>query len=859
MWLLSSGHEHGNGTASDDNPIGRRPDHPDSGSDPSQEDDFHTSRNPVNWPIRVGLVPEPTAYPQRRSLSDVLDEALSGFGAPTAHQVLSGESGVGKTQLAAHHTRFLRDHPVPNQRPEVLLWADAATRDGVVFAYAQAARRLFARVPDDPELAAGQFLSWLHDPVDAEDRRWLVVWDDLTDPAEVEDLWPPSDRERGRTVVTTRHHRHRGHGRHTPGTDTSGINTPGAIAPGADTPSPRPQSSSHGSSPTPALDLHGRRLVTVREFTGPEADGYLHAALVEAGIGHTPDELRSLAAALGHLPLALSQAVAYMADLQLSPAAYLALFQRRMAERRESFPRWDTGSPVAATWELAVERADAHRPEGVARPLMGLIALLDSAATPEQVIVSRPVRNYLGRRTFPARTLARHEVRLALASLERLNLIARDTPLVIGAHHLTQRATLEHTRTRPTREAVRAIADGLVDVWPDTARDSALGRRLRSNAAVLRERTAGRVRVWSWLWEEGIHPVLFRAGRGLDSSRQVEWAVTYWEVLAEAVAHTLDPDPPRRPQAPGHPGHSGRPGHPSHPGHFFRHTGQPGAPFGVDPLAYWSGATADLSEAQRAFEELYERQLRVLGPDHLDTLRTRHGLAYLRSQAGDTTGAIVRFRNLLGDLERVVGADRVETLSTRGNLAVCRAESGDLPAAIHSSQELLADQREYLGPDHPNTLNTLHNLAHWRGVAGDPEGAVTELRDLVAVQEEVLGPDHPGTLTSRHNLACWQARAHDATGAVRALEALVADRRRVQGPEHPDTLTSLRQLERLRRESRTRSQANPSGRDSDDSGARESEADGNDQNGGNGGNGGHHEIDPNEEPTGPQALNQSWG
>ncbi|WP_152514209.1 tetratricopeptide repeat protein [Nocardiopsis valliformis] len=836
---MSSGHEHRNGTAAGEDrfgtPHGRRPDHPGPASGPSSPgDDFHTSRNPVNWPIRVGLIPEPAAHQRQRALSGALDEALNAFGHPAAHQVLSGESGVGKTQLAAHHARFLRAHPVPNQRPEVLLWADAATREGVVFAYAQAARQLFARVPGDPELAAGQFLAWLHDPVDAEGRRWLVVWDDLTDPAEVEDLWPPAGRERGRMIVTTRHPGHRsGHDR---APDRESGRDPG-----------RESTRDPARELSRALDLNARRLVTVQEFSPAEADGYLRASFLEAGIEYTDDELRSLATALGHLPLALAQATAYVADLQLSPAAYLELFHRRSAALADSFPRWATRSPVAVTWELAVERADAHHPEGVARPLMGLIALLDSAATPEQVLVSRPIRNYLGRRTFPARTLARHEVRLALASLERLALVSRDTPLVIGAHHLTQRAALEHTRTRPTREAVRSIADGLVHVWPDTAQDSALGRRLRSNTAVLRERTDGRVRVWSWLWEEGIHPVLFRAGRGLDSSRQMEWAVTYWEVLAEAVAHALDPD------------HTGRPHHPRHPQHphgfgRFERPGQPEAPVGPGPdhLAYWSGATADLAQAQRSFEDLYERQLRVLGPDHLDTLRTRHGLAYLRSRAGDTTGAIVRYRNLLADLERVVGPDRVETLSTRGNLAVCRAESGDLTAAVLSSQELLEDQREHLGPDHPNTLNTLHNLAHWRGVAGDSEGAVTELRELVTIQEEVLGPDHPSTLTSRHNLAYWQARAHDTTGAAHALEALVEDRRRVQGPEHPDTLASLRQLERLRRECRARSQSDPSGRPCDDSGARESQA------GTNGGNGGAHEVDPNDEPTGPQALNQSW-
>ncbi|WP_460769773.1 tetratricopeptide repeat protein [Nocardiopsis nanhaiensis] len=780
---MSSGQERGNGTSAEGNPRkpGGGPSAPAEGS--THGHDFHTGRNPVNWPVVVGLVPEPAAHFQRREISGALDEALAAFGAPAAHQVLSGESGVGKTQLAARHTALLRARPSPGQRPEVLVWADAATRDGVVFAYAQAARRLFASVPNDPELAAGQFLSWLHEPVDARGRRWLVVWDDLADPVEVGDLWPPSDREHGRMIVTTRN--------------------------GPDGPA-------------------GRRLVPVGAFSDAEARAYLRCALAEAGIPHTGDELASLAAALGNLPLALAQAAAYTADRQLTPAAYLELFHRRMAALSESFPRWDTRSPLAATWELALEQADSHRPESVARPLMGLIGLLDSTAAPEQVIVSRPFRNYLGRRTYPARILARNEVRLALAALERLNLVTRDTPLVIGAHRLTQRATREHTRTRPNREGVRAIADALVDVWPETARDSALGRRLRSNAAVLRERTDGRVRVWSWLWEESIHPVLFRAGRGPRSARRTEWAVTYWEVLAEAVGQTLAPD---RPDLPGSSGTSG-------------------TSVGGDHPARLIGASGDLSEAQRAFEELYERQLRVLGPDHLDTLRTRHGLAYLRSEAGDTTGAIVRYRDLLSDLDRVVGPDRVETLSTRGNLAVCRAAAGDLATAIRSAQALLADQHEYLGPDHPNTLNTLHNLAHWRGVAGDPEGAVAELRELVAAQEEVLGAHHPSTLVSRHNLACWRARAHDGEGAIRALEALVADRRRVQGPEHPDTLSSLRQLERLRRESRARAREAPNERASDDSGARESGANG---------NGGTHEVDPNDEPTGPQALNHSWG
>ena len=118
-----------------------------------------TDRNPTNWPIRAGAVPLPrrSTHFQEREIGPVLDEALSGFGHPTDHQVLTGPSGVGKTRLAAHHARSLLGERGGN----LLVWADASDREGVVFAYAHAARRLLSHCPEDPELAAGRFLDRL--------------------------------------------------------------------------------------------------------------------------------------------------------------------------------------------------------------------------------------------------------------------------------------------------------------------------------------------------------------------------------------------------------------------------------------------------------------------------------------------------------------------------------------------------------------------------------------------------------------------------------------------------------------------------------------------------------------------------
>ena len=93
-----------------------------------------------------------------------------------------------------------------------------------------------------------------------------------------------------------------------------------------------------------------------------------------------------------------------MADLQLSPAAYLELFHWRTAALAESFPRWATRSPVAVTWELAVERADAraHEEQGrdgalLQKRRLGWLGGLRDPAIGAAVVAYRAVRALLRR------------------------------------------------------------------------------------------------------------------------------------------------------------------------------------------------------------------------------------------------------------------------------------------------------------------------------------------------------------------------------------------------------------------------------------------------------------------------------
>ena len=166
-----------------------------------------------------------------------------------------------------------------------------------------------------------------------------------------------------------------------------------------------------------------------------------------------------------------------------------------------------------------------------------------------------------------------------------------------------------------------------------------------------------------------------------------------------------------------------------------------------------------------AFEQLLTDRLRVLGPDHSDTLTTRNNLASWRGMSGDPPGAVTAFEQLLTDRLRVLGPDHSDTLTTRNNLAYWRGKSGDPAGAVTAYEQLLTDYLRILGPDHQQTLTTRSDLAYWRGEAGDPAGAVTAFEQLLTDYLRILGPDHRQTLTTRSDLAYWRGEADDQRGS----------------------------------------------------------------------------------------------
>ncbi|MEU9302331.1 FxSxx-COOH system tetratricopeptide repeat protein, partial [Streptomyces sp. NPDC048269] len=690
---------------------------------------YHAApRSPVTWPHLVGVLPRQADCFQDRATAQQLEHAADGEDAAVHAQVLTGFGGVGKSQLAARYARTLWQAG----KLDLLVWVTAATRDAVVTGYAQAAVEILGADPTDPETAARGFLAWL-EPKPGTMRRWLVVLDDLADPADLRNLWPAASIH-GRTLVTTRRR-------------------------------------------DAALTGHGRQLVPVGLFTADEATAYLTTTLTAHGRHESPGCLADLADDLGYLPLALSQAAAYLLDVGLDCVTY----RHRLADRASALTNVlptpsglpdDQANNVAATWSLSIECANQLPPAGLARPMLQLAAMLDPNGIPAAVLTSLPALNHLAHPQIaaPGQTHAGEitapEAIEALRALHRLSLIDH-TPSsphrTVRVHQLLQRAIRDPLPNDQHNQLARAAADALMAAWPEIERDTALAQALRANFEILT------LHAKDALYQPDAHVVLSYAGTSLGKAGQATAACQYFQQLANDTQHHLGPDHP--------------------------HT-----LFARGNVAYWRGSAGDAAGAAAALEQVLADLERVLGPDHHNTLAARHNLASFTGKAGDVAGAVTVFEQVLADQERVLGPDHPDTLTTRNNLAYWRGEAGDAAGAVSTFEQVLADKERVLGPDHPDTLTTRKGLAYWRGKAGDAAGALTAFEQVLVDQERVLGPDHPDTLNTRNNLAYWRGKAGDADGAAAASEQLLADQERVLGPDHPDTLDTRHQLAGFRGE-----------------------------------------------------------
>ncbi|MEU5148912.1 tetratricopeptide repeat protein [Streptomyces yangpuensis] len=739
-------------------------------------------KGPVQWPVLEGrLPPEPSAFQPRTAVCEVIDEARERSGTVVLSQVLAGQGGVGKTQLAAHYARR-----AINEGTDLVMWVDATRPAAVLEAYARTAVKVrvpgVGGQPETVEQDAAAFLAWLA----TTEKSWLVVLDNITDQA-LGDLWPATSRGgRGRVIATSR--------------------LRGATASDA-----------------------GRALVDVGVYSASESAAYLRERLEAARYSHLLDAgSADLAEALGHLPLALAYAAAYMIQRRRTSSQYLQSFRERGRSLEEVLPGRDgvDGYHLSVAVALLLSLDAVRQEDPLTVHALVLASLLDPAGHPEALWATVPVREQLAR----ARTGAvggeraavedgrsavlqvREEEALdALAVLHNYSLLAltEEPNRQVTIHALTARATLD---TTPAGERPHyTAADALLTLWPgEEHEDRDLAVVLRANTEALQGSSG------EFLWhpdpsDPRAHPLLFRYGNSLIDAGPVTTATAHWKQLAIDGERLLGPDHPDTLHSRAHLAiayrQAGRSDDavstgertlsdldrllgPDHP-----HTL---ATLGNLALAYQEAGRHD--DAVAAAEQVLAGYERILTPDHPSTLTALGILALCYQRAGRTTHAMPLLERAAADNTRILGPDHPTALAARGNLAVARQEAGRAAHAIDLLEQVVADCRRILGPDHPNTLSALGNLARTYHEAGLNEQSTAVKEQLLADLVRLLGLDHPYSLTTRAGLALSYFRAGRTDEAIRLEEELVADSARVLGPNHLDTFTARSNLARSYRQ-----------------------------------------------------------
>ncbi|TVZ06740.1 tetratricopeptide repeat protein [Trebonia kvetii] len=594
------------------------------------------------------------------------------------------------------------------------------------------------------ESVTAQFLGWLNET----SRRWLVVLDDLADPADLDGLSPSGPT--GRVLVTC--------------ADATAV--------------PR-----------------GLKVLPVGLFNSREALGYLMGRL-SANPGQRLGAI-DLVGDMGMEPAALAQASAVIASSTMSCLHYRDYFlgwRQRLAESSGASP-----SASAVTWMISFERANQLAPGGSVQALLALVAVLDGHGIPGTVLTAPAAVGYVAGGEAWA---GDETVRAAVAALERVGLatISPETaPPTIRVSPVLQAALRAAIPEGALDQVTWVAADSLLQAWPETEQPGWPTSGLRSCTATLRRIAGNR------LWADGCHPVLLRAGDSLDHARLTGPAVDHWSDLVTTSGQLLSAGHPHTLLA-------GQrlaeaclaAGLEDEAVDWFQRlvdasqAMKPGSDHHevIGARVRLGHALVAARQVHRAISIL-DRALgdseKVLGTEHADTIGARDELAAAYLAAGRFADAIALYRRALADRERAQGSRHPQTMTTRKGLADAYFASGMAKEAVSAYKRVVADRERALGPDHLDTVRARYSLGAAYQRTGKAVAAERVYEQARIGFERLLGPRHPDALRSRAELARVYTQL-GRYGDARALLRDTVDRLRRVLPHDDPLIIELREI-----------------------------------------------------------------
>ncbi|KAG7407996.1 Kinesin light chain 1 [Fusarium oxysporum f. sp. raphani] len=175
-------------------------------------------------------------------------------------------------------------------------------------------------------------------------------------------------------------------------------------------------------------------------------------------------------------------------------------------------------------------------------------------------------------------------------------------------------------------------------------------------------------------------------------------------------------------------------------------------------VAYW--ANGQIKEAVKLLEYVVAVHETTLAEDHPSRLASQYTLAVAYWANRQIKEAVGLLEHVVAIQETTLAEDHPDRLASQQELAKAYQANGQIKEAVGLLEHVVAIQETTLAEDHPSRLASQHTLAVAYWANGQIKEAVKLLEYVVAVHETTLAEDHPLRLVSEAALEYCYGLSH---------------------------------------------------------------------------------------------------
>jgi tetratricopeptide (TPR) repeat protein len=466
----------------------------------------------------------------------------------------------------------------------------------------------------------------------------------------------------------------------------------------------------------------------------------------------------ALVQALEGIPLAITQATAYITQRTITVQMYLDRLQEN-GEKKARLLLNDAGDlrrdasashSVITTWQISFEHIRTIRPS--AADLLSLMSLFNSQGIPQWILrKSKP--------SYSDSRVGDIEFEDDIEMLKAFCLISETTEKLIALHALVQYSTrfwLNMFGT--THKWERTFLVLMNQEFPDgTYQQWTLGQELFPHVARLHEAEPieDLLENWASLLTNVACYVHQRGDNTMARHIAEKTVETKQRLFGDSSLSTL------RSQ---------------------------------ETLGLIIRAQGDYDMAESLLLAVFNGRRKELGVRNSSTLRGQANLAAISYDRGNYKEAEEMYQKVLRAFQRKLGHQHSDTLRVLSNLALAIQAQGRYKNAQDMHQRVLQGRRAVLGERHPDTLASLHSMALGLQRQGKASSAEELNRLALGGYQKELGEHHPDTLSSMNNLGVIYRERSEYQEAEKLWRLAFFGLRDKLGARHPKTLISLGNL-----------------------------------------------------------------